>query len=151
MFASTVISARRWKNRKMIAVKNPFYFFSCRYKDIPTEMMTVSTFLRNKFLSLNNSHFIYICLRMYSYMLFDCYIKNNWKYLSLSGKLMMTMIFMFLVGRKGRKKRSTERGYLVRKVLSCVASKNAATTLLQSRYQLLQRQTASYTSHCDRN
>ena len=38
------------------------------------------------------------------------------------------MVFVFHVGRKGRKKLSTERGYLVRKVLSCVASKNAATT-----------------------
>ena len=41
--------------------------------------------------------------------------------------MMTMMISMFLVGRKGRKKLSTERGYLVRKVLSYVASKNAAT------------------------
>ena len=140
MFASTMISARRWKNRKMIAVKNPFYFFSCRYKDTPTEMMTISKLFRNKFLFLNKFYSIYIFLRIYRYLFLTkrwksvrhvnfmkLYYNTGW-YLSLSGKLMMTMVFMFHVGRKGRKKHSTERGYLVRKVLSCVASKNAATT-----------------------
>ena len=155
-----MISARRWKNRKMIAVKNPFYFFSCRYKDSPTEMMTISKLFRNRFLFLNKFYSIYIFFRIYRYLFLtkrwksvlhvnfmELYYNTGW-YLSLSGKLTMTMVFMFHVGRKGRKKHSTERGYFER----CfhVSPQKTRLLLLQSRYQLLQRQTASYTSHCDR-
>ena len=54
----------------MIAVKNPFYFFSCRYKDTPTEMMTISKLFRNRFLFLNKFYSIYIFLRIYRYLFY---------------------------------------------------------------------------------
>ena len=88
--------------------------------------MAVATFFRNIIESLNKSHSISSSCseNIHLFIRRNCrriVVENcRWNcrrigtYLSLLGKIMMIMIFMFLVGRKGWKKRRTERGYFER-------------------------------------